>query len=39
VELAVLGSNLLHRTHVEFDEHGLPAMIPRAAYFQARIRF
>ena len=39
MEVAVLGSNLLHRGHVEFDEHGFPAVIPRAAYFQVRMRF
>ena len=39
VELAVGGTNLLHSGHVEFDEHGLPAVIPRTAYFQARLRF
>ena len=39
MELAILGSNLLHNGHVEFDEHGQPAVIPRAAYFQARLRF
>ncbi len=39
IELAISGTNLLHRGHVEFDEHGLPAVIPRAAYFQVRARF
>jgi len=39
LEVAVLGSNLLHGSHVEFDEHGIPAPIPRAAYFQARLKF
>jgi len=39
IELAVGGTNLLHKGHVEFDEHGLPAVIPRAAYFQLRARF
>jgi iron complex outermembrane receptor protein len=39
LEVAALGSNLLHRIHVEFDEHGVPAPIPRAAYFQARLKF
>jgi iron complex outermembrane receptor protein len=39
IELAVGGNNLLHKGHVEFDEHGLPAVIPRAAYIQIRARF
>lgn len=39
IELAAGGTNLLHRGHVEFDEHGFPAVIPRAAYFQIRLGF
>jgi iron complex outermembrane receptor protein len=39
VEVALAGMSLLHKGHVEFDEHGLPAVIPRAAYFQVRARF
>jgi iron complex outermembrane receptor protein len=39
IELAISGTNLLHRGHVEFDEHGLPAVIPRAVYFQVGARF
>ena len=39
IELAAGGNNLLHKGHVEFDEHGLPAVIPRTAYFQVRARF
>jgi iron complex outermembrane receptor protein len=36
VELSVLGANLFDKTHVEFDEHGLPAPIPRSVYAQVR---
>ena len=39
IELSVIGSNLFHASHVEFDEHGLPAQIPRAFYGQVRIAF
>ena len=39
VELSVVGSDLFHAGHVEFDEHGLPARIPRAAYAQLRWSF
>jgi len=38
-EVALAGTSLLHRGHVEFDEHGFPAVIPRAAYLQVRARF
>lgn len=39
VEVSLVGSDLFHRGHVEFDEHGLPARIPRAAYAQVRWQF
>jgi hypothetical protein len=39
IELCLTGSDLFHAGHVEFDEHGFPARIPRAAYLQARIGF
>jgi Outer membrane receptor for monomeric catechols len=39
LELSVLGSDIFHRSHVEFDEHGFPAHIPRAAYGQVRWQF
>ena len=40
VELALSGSDVFHRDgHVEFDEHGFPARIPRAAYIQLRWMF
>jgi iron complex outermembrane receptor protein len=39
VELSLVGSDLFHAGHVEFDEHGLPARIPRAAYAQVRWQF
>lgn len=39
VELSIAGSNLLHKGHVEFDEHGFPADIPRSVYAQVRWAF
>jgi len=39
VELSITGTDLFHAGHVEFDEHGFPARIPRAVYGQARIEF
>jgi iron complex outermembrane receptor protein len=39
VELSLLGSDIFHASHVEFDEHGLPAKIPRALYAQVRWQF
>ena len=39
VELSLIASNIFHRDHVEFDEHGLPASIPRSAYVQLRMDF
>jgi iron complex outermembrane receptor protein len=39
VELSLSGTDLFHAGHVEFDEHGFPARIPRAAYGQVRIEF
>ncbi len=39
LELSLTGADLLHRGHVEFDEHGFPAVIPRAAYAQLRWSF
>jgi iron complex outermembrane receptor protein len=39
LELSVQGYNLTDRKHVEFDEHGLPAPIPRTVYAQARWLF
>jgi hypothetical protein len=30
IEIALVGTSLLHKGHVEFDEHGFPAVIPRA---------
>jgi len=40
VELSLSGSDVFHRDgHVEFDEHGFPARIPRAAYVQLRWTF
>ena len=39
LELSLLGSDLFNAGHVEFDEHGFPARIPRAAYAQLRWTF
>jgi iron complex outermembrane receptor protein len=39
VELSVIGTDLFASGHVEFDEHGLPARIPRGAYAQLRWQF
>jgi iron complex outermembrane receptor protein len=39
IELSLTGSDLFHASHVEFDEHGLPARIPRAYYAQVRVQF
>jgi len=39
IELSLNGTDLFHAGHVEFDEHGFPARIPRAFYGQARIEF
>jgi iron complex outermembrane recepter protein len=39
LELSIAGYNVFDRGHVEFDEHGLPAVIPRTAYAQARWNF
>ncbi len=39
VEVSVRGSNLFDPEHVEFDEHGLPAPIPRQVYAQLRLDF
>jgi iron complex outermembrane receptor protein len=39
IELSLQGSDLFHGSHVEFDEHGLPASIPRAWYAQLRVEF
>ncbi len=39
VELALLGANVFEKTHVEFDEHGFPAPIPRSLYAQLRWMF
>ena len=39
LEVSLVGSDLLSRGHVEFDEHGLPARIPRSAYAQLRWMF
>ncbi len=39
VELSIRGTNVFDPKHVEFDEHGFPAEIPRAAYAQVRWNF
>ena len=39
IEIALVGTSLLHKGHVEFDEHGFPAVIPRAGYIQVRASF
>jgi iron complex outermembrane receptor protein len=39
LELSLTGANLFDRGHVEFDEHGFPAVIPRTAYAQLRWSF
>lgn len=39
LEVSVTGSDLFNGGHVEFDEHGLPARIPRAYYAQVRWEF
>jgi iron complex outermembrane receptor protein len=39
IEVALVGTSLLHKGHVEFDEHGFPAVIPRAGYVQLRASF
>ena len=38
LELSVVGTNL-DGSHVEFDEHGFAARIPRAGYVQLRWEF
>jgi len=39
LELSVAVSNLFDREHVEFDEHGFPAQIPRSTWAQVRWYF
>jgi outer membrane receptor for ferric coprogen and ferric-rhodotorulic acid len=39
LELSLRGTNLFDPHHVEFDEHGFPAQIPRATYAQVRWNF
>ena len=39
LDLSLVGTDLFNRRHVEFDEHGLPASIPRGAYAQVRWQF
>jgi iron complex outermembrane receptor protein len=39
LEISVTVSNLFDRDHVEFDEHGFPAEIPRSTYGQVRWYF
>ena len=39
LELSLTGMNVFDGGHVEFDEHGLPAVIPRTAYAQVRWSF
>jgi len=39
LELSLVGSDIFHKSHVEFDEHGLPAHIPRSFYGQVRWQF
>jgi iron complex outermembrane receptor protein len=39
VEIGLAVSNLFDRRHVEFDEHGAPAEIPRSAWAQVRCYF
>lgn len=39
LELSLRGTNLFDPHHVEFDEHGFPAQIPRATYAQVRWSF
>jgi iron complex outermembrane receptor protein len=39
LELALTGTNVFDRAHVEFDEHGFPAVIPRTVYAQLRWSF
>jgi iron complex outermembrane receptor protein len=39
VELGLAVSNLFDRRHVEFDEHGAPAEIPRSTWVQVRCYF
>ncbi len=36
LELALVGKDLLQPDHVEFNEHGFPAAIPRSAFVQVR---
>ena len=36
LELSIRGTNVFDPHHVEFDEHGFPAEIPRATYAQVR---
>jgi iron complex outermembrane receptor protein len=36
LELSIRGTNVFDPRHVEFDEHGFPAEIPRATYAQVR---
>ena len=40
VEIAVMGGDVFHaRGHVEFDEHGAPAVLPRTGYLQLRWKY
>jgi hypothetical protein len=39
LDLSLVASDLFNRSHVEFDEHGQPASIPRGAYAQVRWQF
>ena len=39
LELSLAGADVFNRGHVEFDEHGQPARIPRSAYAQLRWQF
>ena len=39
IELAIGGRDIFSSGHVEFDEHGFPARIPRSAYAQVRAQF
>ena len=36
LELSLRGTNVFDSGHVEFDEHGFPAVIPRTTYAQVR---
>ena len=39
LEFSIEGYDVFNSGHVEFDEHGFPARIPRSAYAEVRLQF